>query len=127
MAQDVEPFGICSHERVLNAVMNHLDKVASTNRAAVQISDIAGVSSAATPGSHWNGSSTRRKRAEHGVKARNSSIWPADHQAVAALQTPHTTRNAAVHVIDALGGQCLGSSQVVAVVTVSAVNDGVTG
>src|SRR5664280_320058 len=68
-----------------------------------------------------------KRQFEDGIEVLHSSVRAADHHAVAALQTPHATAGADVHVVDALGCECLCPADIVDVVGIATVDEDVTG
>ena len=61
------------------------------------------------------------------IQTPDGDILAPDHQAVAAFETPHPATGPAVDVVDPLGGQLLGTMEIVAVVRVAAVDHDVIG
>ena len=102
VAQDIQPLRIGCHDAILNAVVDHLDKVACATWAAVQVA-VLGCAA-------YLLSSRRARRRIHlwgqsgkdWVNALDDGIIPADHQAVAPLRTPNPTARPGVHIVDAL-------------------------
>ena len=70
---------------------------------------------------------TGRKTLEDRVKMSDYLRFPADHHAVAALQSPHPSAGAYVNIVDVFRGQLLCASNVVDVIRVAAVDQDVTG
>ena len=81
---DLESFGICLHEAVLDAVVDHLDEVAGTGR------------------SHMGVAALRSQRQERRFGHRHRLLGASDHQAVPLLQAPDTAGGARVDQSDAL-------------------------
>ena len=52
-------------------------------------------------------------------------VFAADHHAVAAFQAPHTTAGADVHIVDPLGCELFCAANVIDVVGIPAVDEGV--
>jgi hypothetical protein len=52
----------------------------------------------------------------------NGLLFTADHETVAAFQSPHAATGAAVHVMDALGRERRGTRDVVVIMAVAAVD-----
>ena len=126
MVQDVEPFGIRRHQRVLDAVVHHLHEVAGADRAAVQIAHLFGRGITATAGSARRGTDTGRERREDRAQPVHRRFGPADHQAEPTVEPPHSAARTAVDVVDAAGEELLRSRDVIGVVAVAAVDDDVT-
>jgi hypothetical protein len=66
---------------------------------------------------------SRSQRGEDGLTALHDRIVAADHQAIAAVRSPHSTAGAGVHIVDALRLQFCGTAYVVMVVRVASVDD----
>src|SRR5262249_38022012 len=66
-----------------------------------------------------------RQRAEDRVEPLDRLALAADHQAVAALEAPDAAAGAHVDVVDAAPGELAGAGDVVVVVRVAAVDQGV--
>src|SRR5262249_11658378 len=88
VAEDIESFRIGLHEAVLDSVMDHLDEMAGTGRAAVKIAEFCRASEFFPAGRARNVSCTGRESLENGVKTLYRLFRPADHHAVTALQAP---------------------------------------
>jgi hypothetical protein len=82
---------------------------------------------ALAPGRAPGGVDAGGQRAEERVQARDGGVVAADHQAIAALEAEDAAAGAHVHVVQALLAELRGAAQVVAVVGVAPVDDGVVG
>ena len=107
--QQLEALGVGLHQAVLDAVVHHLGVVAGADRAGVHEALLAGT--------------LRAQRVEDRHGPLDQLVVAADHQAVAVLQAPHATADAAVDVADAVGGEGLGVDGVVGEPAVAAVDD----
>ena len=112
------------HHPVLDAVVDHLYEVARAVRTAVEVALLRGAAGLAAR-RRLGRALARRDRLPDGVEALHGLVVAADHQAVAAVEAPDATRRAAVHEVDALARQFLGVLDVVAVVRVATVDQGV--
>jgi hypothetical protein len=63
------------------------------------------------------------KRSKNRIEATYDVGIPADHQTVALLDSPHPAARSDVDVVDVLGLQFLGATNVAVLVRVAAVND----
>jgi hypothetical protein len=95
--------------------------------AAVQIPLISGAGSGVTAGGRFGGSGAGGDRLEDRVQPSHDLGFPADHQAVAAFESPYPAAGAAVHVMNVLGRHPFGTGDVVAVIRVAAVDHRVAG
>ena len=119
---DRQALGDGRHHPVLDPVVDHLHKVSRTIRAAVQVALLSRSAGCAT-GRRLGVASTGRDGRPDGIEALDDGVLPADHQAVAAVQTPDTAGRADVDVVDPARSQLRGSREIVAVVGVAAVDD----
>ena len=129
LGEDVEPFGVGSHQPVLDAVVDHLDEVSCTAVAAVQptVLDVRRHLAGGGAGGRALGAvDSRGEGVEDRREPFDGRCRPADHQAVATLETVHPAAHADVDVVDASLGQRSGSIDVVAVPRVATVDDRVT-
>ena len=106
--------------------MDHFHEVSRAIRAAVQVTLLSSSAGRAT-GRRLGVASPRRDGRPDRVKSFDDGVLPTDHQAVAAVKTPHTAGRADVDVVDPERPQLRGSREVVAVVGVAAVDDRVVG
>src|SRR5262249_61528399 len=114
--QHIEAFGIGSHDPVLDAVMDHLDEVAGTVWPAVQIALLRSALRLVTP---WRARDVAHAWCEPGkdrIEPLHHRFLTANHHAISALEAPHTATRSNVNVVYALGGELLGTTNVVAVV-----------
>src|SRR5262249_5646813 len=99
--QDVEPLGVSGHQAVLDSVVDHLHEVTGAGGPAVDIAGLAGPRPPRGGARPRPGPTTGRQRLENRTEMTAPPLRPADHQAVAALEAPHTAAGADVDVIDA--------------------------
>src|SRR5262249_54180350 len=83
LGEQLEAFRVALHHRVLDRVMNHLDVVPGAGSPDVRISV------------------GRRQRSKHWLDQFDGLLLPADHQAIAVLETPDSSRRAGVDESDA--------------------------
>ena len=124
---DVQPFGIRRHEAVLDAVVDHLHEVPCAVRAAVVVPVLGLARVAGATGCARRRVEAGRDRGEDGGEAVDDLVLAADHQAEAALESPHAAARPDVDVVDALLAERVGVPDVVDVVRVAAVDDRVAG
>ena len=97
----LSPSAIDGHHAVLDAVVHHLDEVTGAVRAAVQVALRGRVAGAGAAGRRAEPSVAGRDRSKIGSRRVDDVVLAADHQAVAALETPDPAARAAVHVVHA--------------------------
>jgi hypothetical protein len=107
---------------MFDAVVNHLDEVASAVRSAVQEALLGTGVAAAASGRARCGAYPRRKRQEHRFQAFHDIGFAADHQAVTTLLTGNAATGTDIDMVKARCGQILGAPNVVAVIRIAAVD-----
>ena len=125
MMEDVESLRVGGHDPVLDPVVDHLHEVAGPARTAVEVALLGRAATGLAPLRPRCGPDPGGERPEDGVQPLYCLVWPADHQAVASLQAEDAAAGAAVDVEQPLLGHAGGPPDVVAVVGIAAVDDGV--
>src|SRR5262249_61039239 len=97
-------FGVSGHESVLDAVVDHLDEVASAVRAAVQVPLLGGAADLVTTGRTRDVSPPGCERREDWVQTLHHIRLAADHHARAAFQSPDAAAGADIHIVNLLEG-----------------------
>jgi hypothetical protein len=121
--EDVEPFGKGGHHAVFDAVVDHLDEVARTGRAGVDIALFrARIGVGGAVGGALDRAEARRQGIEDGIDRDDGFVRPADHHAEATVKAPDPARGADIDIGDVLGGQSLGAADIVLVERVAAVD-----
>ena len=115
------------HHPVLDPVVDHLHEVAGAARPAVEVAVLRGAVGAGASRRGLDAALARRDGAEDRVEAGHRGVVAADHEAVAAVEPPHAAAGAAVDVVHALLLALRGAVDVVVVIGVAAVDDGVVG
>ena len=121
--QDVQPFGVCGHQAVFDAVVHHLDEVTGAGLAAIQIAFFGGAAGLLSPRRTIGVAAAGRQRLEDRIEMPDDFRLAADHLAEAALQSPDAAAGADIHVVQAFGVQFLGAANVVDVIGIAAVDD----
>src|SRR5262249_40096632 len=93
---------------------------------AVEVALLRGAADLLPAGRAIHRPTARRQRLEDRIEPLDGRLGPADHQAVAALETPHAAAGSGVDGVDPAPGQRLPAPDVVDVVRVAAVDDRVT-
>ena len=123
--QDVEAFGKGGHDPVLDAVVHHLDEMASPGPPAVQVALLLRRELPGTPWRTRNVTDTWGDGLQDRVDEGDRFLVTADHQAVAALQTEDAAAGTNIDVVQALLPKLGGAAYIVAIVGVAAVDDDV--
>src|SRR5689334_8779712 len=90
---------------------------------AVQITLFGGAVQHFAPGRARQVAPTWRKCREDWIEMLDHTFFPANHHAVASLQSPYAAARSHVHIMDALRRQFPGPPDVIHVIGISAVNE----
>src|SRR5215213_3450228 len=111
--QDIEALRIGLHQSVLDAIVDHLDEVPGPVRSGMQVAlPRPGVVPLAA-GRRYDLPCPRRERAEDRIEPLHHLALAADHQAIAALQSPYAATGPDIEIVDAAWAQRLGARDVV--------------
>ena len=122
-AEDIEALGVRLHHPVFDAVVNHFDEMAGAGGTTVQISVLNRARFPLAPRCALDLSHSRSQRLEDRIEALDRFHLPADHHAVAAIETPDAAARPHVNVMNPLFRQMLRPPQVVLEIRVTAVDD----
>src|SRR6185312_16301817 len=106
-------------------VMDHLDEMPGAGRPRVNVAALGAGCGLLAAGCARNIAHTGGERCEDWVKVIHSLLRAADHQAIAAFDTPHAAGRAAIDVANVLPGHFLGAADVVLVTGIAAIDDDV--
>src|SRR3974377_947310 len=124
-ANDSEAFGIGSHDAVFDAVVDHLDEVAATIGATMQIPLFRGAADFVATGRARDIADTRSQTGKNRIEVLYDVLFPTDHHAKAPFESPNTTARADIDVMNFFGGELLGAPNVVDIVGITPVNQDV--
>src|ERR1051326_4756004 len=127
VTQDIQPLGIRCHDTILDAIVNHLDEVACPVRSAVQIPLFGGAPQFLSPRCTFHGPDSRSQCRENRIEMFDGPILAANHQAIAALESPHAAACSNVKIMDAVGFELFSSPDIIVEIRVAAVNNNVVG
>src|SRR5665213_4211492 len=102
MMEDVQAFRVRGHHAVLDTVVDHLHKVPRAIRSAVQIAVLGGASEFLATRCTRCFFDPRSESAKNRLESLDDVIVAADHQAIAALRSPHSAAGAGIDVMDSL-------------------------
>src|SRR5665213_126396 len=102
VAQDVEAFRVRLHQSVLDAVMHHFDEMPGAGWPGVNVAPLGLGDSLLAAGCTRNIAQSGSKRREDRFEMIYSLLRAADHQTVAALNTPDAAGGAAIDVANML-------------------------
>ena len=105
--------------------MNHLDEVPGAGWPGVNIAALGAVIALLAARRMSNFARSRGERREDRIEVIDGFLGAADHQAIAALETPDAARRSAIDVPDLLRGQFFGAPDIVFIEGVAAVDDDV--
>src|SRR4029453_13850194 len=124
--QPPQPFGISSHNSILNAIVDHLHKVTCSVRTTVQVPVFRGSLRLLATRCSWDITYTRRKRREDRIETFDDVCLTANHHAVATLQSPDATARAHVDIVNASRRQFFCAADVVHVIKIAPVDQDVS-
>src|SRR6516162_5059728 len=102
--------------------LHHFYEVAGAVRAAVQVALFRGAIELFASWRPRDIAASRSKRREYRVKATHHIVLAADHHAVAALQSPHSTARAHIDIVDFSWTELFRPANVVNVKRIAAVD-----
>ena len=120
---DAEALGVGGHDAVLDPVVDHLDEVPCTGRAAVEPPLLGRRRVTCATRRSRGRVHARRQVRKHRCQQVDGASGATDHEAVAALLAPDPTAGPGIDPLDAFGRDFRGSTQIIVVVRVPAVDD----
>src|ERR1044072_1490894 len=98
--QNVKTLGVSLHQAVFDAVMHHLDEMARSDRAGVDVALLdARIAPLASPGAR-NVADSRRQGGKDRIEPVDHDLVAADHHAVPAIDAPDATAGADIEIMD---------------------------
>src|SRR5947209_583130 len=123
--QDIEALRVRLHQPVFDAVVDHLHEMSGAVRAGIEVA-LSGPWIASLPVRRRRDVAfPRRERTEDRIEPLYDFLLAADHQTVAALQSPNSATCANIEIVDAFSPQRLRARDVVLPERVAPVDDGV--
>ena len=107
--------------------MHHLDEVPGAGRSAEEVAEFRGRVVALAMGRDRNVALAGSEGGKERLELFEDLGRRADHETVAAFESPDAAAGADVHVVDAFGQQHLGTADIIGVFGVAAVDYGVAG
>ncbi len=86
--ENVEAFGVRSHDGIFNSVVNHLHEVAAAVRAAMQVAFFGCTLGFLTAGGAIDVAAAGSQTLKNGIEVLNDAGLAADHLTIAAFQSP---------------------------------------
>src|SRR3954447_15974745 len=112
-SQNSEPLRICSHQAILDAVVDHLDEMTRPTRSAMQVARFRGAGSGFLSSRRaWNIAHAWGESFKDRVQTLNCRFRPADHHAIAPFKAPDAAAGTNVNVVNSLRGYFLGAPDV---------------
>src|SRR6266699_39225 len=127
MTKDVQTFCISCHDSVFDAIVNHLDEVASPVWPAVEVALLGRSSNFLTTGSARCRVNAGGQNGEDRVKMLHHSFLTADHQAVTTLQAPDSSTRSNVNIMNTPGFELGSAPDIIVIVGIATVDDDVSG
>src|SRR5579885_2660525 len=103
--------------------MYHLYEMPRSRRPGVQITVLGCASDFLAPGCARNVAHPRSQSLENRFKTLKNLLTGANHQAVAALQSPHAAARPRIHIVNSPLGKLCGTPDVVFIEAVSPVDN----
>src|SRR6185437_6299635 len=125
--QDVQALGISRHDAVLDSVVDHLDEMTGSARSAMQISLLGRAVSLIATGCSGRGSDPGSKGGEDWLETLDHVWFAANHQTISVFRTPDPAAGPNIDIVDTLRLEFARAANVVDVVGIASVNDGVAG
>ena len=91
----------------------------------MEVAQLGGALVFRAPDGAWNVTDARREGVENRVEVVDDSLLAANHHAVAAVESPNAAARADIDIVDATRGDVLRATDVVDVIGIAAVDDGV--
>src|SRR5262249_43684002 len=111
--QDAQAFGVGGHDAVLDAVMNHLDEVASAIGAAMQVTLFGGATGLLAPrGARYLVAHARSQPGKDWIEVLDHRVLATDHHAVTSLQAPDAAAGSHIDVVDSLLSDFLSAADI---------------
>src|SRR5476649_272684 len=126
MPQNVKSFGVGSHQSVFNPVMNHLNEMAGAGRPAMEITVLDRATYLFPSRCTRDIAAPRSERLEDWVEVQYGIALASNHQTITALDPPHATARPHIDVANTFGPQFFGSPDIINIVRVASINDGVS-
>src|SRR6185437_2467000 len=125
--EDGKTLGVGLHQPILDAVVNHLDEMAGTARAAMHVALLRAWIAAVASGGALDVADAGRERGKNRIEAVDGGFVAADHQAIAALEAPDAAAGANVEIMNAFRLERAGAAHVVLVERVAAIDHDIAG
>src|SRR4029077_2702710 len=96
-----------------NPVMHHLDEMPGACRTGVDVATLSAAVAFGAARCRRNIAEPRRERGEDRIEMVHRLFLTPNHHAVAAIDTPHAARRAAIDIANAFRGQFSGAADIV--------------
>src|ERR1022692_4931805 len=118
MTQNVQSFGVGSHQSVFNPVMDHLDEMAGAGRPAMEIALLDRATNLFPSRRARDIAASRSKRLEDRIEVQYGIGLTSDHQTITALDPPYAAARPHVDIANTFGLQFFGSPDIINIVRV---------
>src|SRR5258708_15859815 len=105
VSQDAHPFGIGSHDSVLDPVMDHLHEMAGAVRSAMEVTLLGSAANFLATWCARNTSRAWRQDSKDRIEVLDDGLFAADHHAVPSIQPPHPSPPSALTLINLFPSQ----------------------
>src|SRR5262249_3522723 len=114
--QHPKALGVCRHNAVFDAVVNHLDEMAGPVGTAMQVALFGGTLEFFAARGARDAADTGAEGGENGVQLLNHIGFAANHHAVSTFQSPDAATGSDVDIMNAFGGQLPGAAEIINVI-----------
>src|SRR5664279_5680721 len=125
MPQNVQSFGVGSHQSVFNPVMNHLDEMAGAGRPAMEVTLLDRATNVFPSRRARDIAASRSKRLEDRIEVLYGIALTSDHQTITALDPPYAAARPHIDIANTFGLQFFGSPDIVNIISVASIDDDV--
>ena len=125
--EDIKTLGVGLHQAILDAIVDHFDKVARAGWTAVNVAILSGAArDPLTPRRALDIPTPWCQGFEDGGEMRHGLIGSTNHHTVAAIDPPDATTGAHIDIVNAFRLQDFGTTYIVFEHRVATINDNVT-
>src|SRR5690349_24826012 len=117
--QDIQAIDVSHHQAILDAVVHHLHKMPRARRTAVQIALFRCTANLFASWRAWYIAAARSERLEDGIEAFHNRRFPADHLAIAAIESPNAAARPNIAVVNSFRRKLLCATNVLNVIRIS--------
>src|ERR1035441_3889345 len=126
MTQNVQSFGVGSHQSVFNPVMNHLHEMAGAGGPTMEITLLDRATDPFPSRCARDIAASWSKRLEDWIEVQYGIALTSDHQTITALDPPHASARPHINIANTFGLQFFGSPDIINIVRVASIYDDIS-